>query len=101
VHQPVLVSIPAKTQLIATSSCLKAPRVPHRNDLTMSGHLVTARALQAWQRTVAPVAPVVLTPPFRDDLARATTAWVSSPPAGSSDLRWTATRRHRTLRAVP
>jgi len=37
---------------------------------------VTARALQAWQRTVAPVAPVVLTPPFRDDLARATTAWV-------------------------
>ncbi len=38
-HQPVLVSIPSKSQLIATSSCLKAPRVPHRNDLTMSGHL--------------------------------------------------------------
>jgi len=41
VHQPVLVSIPSKSQLIATSSCLKAPRVPHRNDLTMSGHLDT------------------------------------------------------------
>ena len=38
-HQPVWVSIPSKSQLIATSSCLKAPRVPHRNDLTMSGHL--------------------------------------------------------------
>jgi len=37
------VSIPAKSQLIATSSCLKAPRVPHRNDLTMSGHLDSAR----------------------------------------------------------
>jgi len=36
-----LVSIPAKSQLIATSSCLKAPRVPHRNDLTMSGHLAS------------------------------------------------------------
>ncbi len=28
-----------KSQLIATSSCLKTPRVPHMNDLTMSGHL--------------------------------------------------------------
>jgi len=43
VHQPVLVSIPSKSQLIATSSCLKAPRVPHRNDLTMSGHLDMGR----------------------------------------------------------
>jgi len=39
VQQPALVSIPSKSQLIATSSCLKAPRVPHMNDLTMSGHL--------------------------------------------------------------
>jgi len=34
VQQPALVSIPYKSQLIATSSCLKAPRVPHMNDLT-------------------------------------------------------------------
>ncbi len=38
-QQPALVSIPSKSQLIATNSCLKAPRVPHMNDLTMSGHL--------------------------------------------------------------
>jgi len=46
VHQPVLVSIPPKSQLIATSSCLKAPRVPHRNELTMSGHLEPGRERQ-------------------------------------------------------
>jgi len=34
VQQRALVSIPYKSQLIATSSCLKAPRVPHMNDFT-------------------------------------------------------------------
>jgi len=49
VQQPALVSIPSKSQLIATSSCLKAPRVPHMNDLTMSGHL------GVWKRVRSPL----------------------------------------------
>jgi len=48
VQQPVLVSVRSKSQLIATSSSLEARRVPHMNDLTMSGHLETATARYRW-----------------------------------------------------
>jgi len=37
---------------------------------------LVARALTRWQQAVAPAFPVVRTPPFQDDLVRATLGWV-------------------------